>query len=79
MAVTAKRKKKPSITCKGCKAELEFEFTDLEGFYPEYDYTSAGREGVGVRCPDCKTLTEYPSASGELIAEVWAKKRAATP
>ena len=59
-----------------CGGKLVFEFADLEGFYPEYDYTEAGREGVGVRCPDCKDLTEYPNASGALIAEVWARKRA---
>lgn len=76
MTVKATRKKTPSVTCSHCQAKLEFEFSDLEGAYFDSDYTEPGPEGVGVRCPDCKTLTEYPRASPKLIEETWARKRA---
>jgi hypothetical protein len=78
MTVKATRKKTPSITCSHCKAKLEFEYADLEGAYFDADYTEPGPEGVGVRCPDCKTLTEYKNAPGTLISEVWARKRTKT-
>lgn len=76
MAIKVTRTEKPSVKCRGCGAKLEFEFSDLVGFLPEKDYTSDGPDGVGVKCPECKDITEYKKASGALIEEVWAKKRA---
>lgn len=67
-------KPKPTLVCRGCKAKLEFEFSDLVGAYFESDWTEDGPEGVGVRCPDCKTLTEYKKAPGAVVESVWAKK-----
>lgn len=69
-----KAKPKLKLDCKGCRSKLEFEFTDLVGAYFEHDYTEAGPQGVGVKCPDCGTLTEYKKAPAAVIESVWDKK-----
>ena len=74
MTIKVTRKGPPSLVCSGCEATLEFEFSDLEGFHPEYDYTSEGRRGVGIRCPECREITEYKAASDMLITEIWARR-----
>lgn len=75
MTIKVTRKRPPSLTCSGCEAELEFEFTDLEGFHPDHDYTETGREAVGIRCPECREITEFKAASAMLIQETWERQR----
>jgi len=71
-----KPKPQPKLTCYGCKAVLEFEFTDLIAGLWESDWTEDGPKGVGIKCPDCLTETQWKAAPDSLIESVWEKHEA---
>ena len=69
-----KPKPQPKLKCHGCKATLEFEFSDLIPGYFEHDWTESGPEGVGIKCPDCGTETQWKAAPDAVVESTWEKK-----
>lgn len=65
--------------CQGCKAELEFDYDDLQGSYFESSAAGLGPEGVGVECPTCGTLTQHRDASPSVVKKVWQRKNGVFP